>query len=255
MVIGRHVTFHEKSVLNRPKADETLNSEAEIEFESNPDLECSEHESIAESEGEFNDTLDQNANLDDIGDFKDNNHSIELDNAGSSNSHDTIGNCIGACKDNNHSANTDSIGDNGEQLLRRSERERRAPQRFGEWASNIAAQPNELFALCAQQFVENDPQSIEEAKQREDWPEWQKSIETEYESLIKNETWSLCDLPKNRKAISGKWVFKLKRKFNGEVDKYKARFVAKGFSQKQGFDFNETYAPVAKLPTLRILRM
>lgn len=253
MVIGRHVTFHEKSVLNRPRTDETSNSEAEIESESNPDLQCSDNESIVESEGEFNDTLDHNANLDGIGDFKDNNHSIELDNAGSSNSHGTIGNCIGACKDNNHSANTDSIGDNGEQSLRRSERERRAPQRFGEWASNIAAQPNELFALCAQQFVENDPQSIEEAKRREDWPEWQKAIETEYESLIKNETWSLCDLPKNRKAISGKWVFKLKRKFNGEVDKYKARFVAKGFSQKQGFDFNETYAPVAKLPTLRIL--
>lgn len=63
----------------------------------------------------------------------------------------------------------------------------------------------------------------------------------------------MCDIPKNRKAISCKWVFKFKRKANGDVEKYKARLVGRGCSQKAGFDYTETYAPVARLPTVRIL--
>ena len=62
----------------------------------------------------------------------------------------------------------------------------------------------------------------------------------------------LCDLPKGRETISNKWAFKLKLKANGEVDKYKARLVARGFTQEKGFDFNETYSPTVKRPTLRV---
>jgi len=101
--------------------------------------------------------------------------------------------------------------------------------------------------------VENDPLTIAEAKQRDDWSKWKEAIDNEYRSLMKNKTWTLCELPKGRETISCKWVFKLKRKVNGEVDKYKARLVARGFSQKFGFDYSETYAPVAKLVTLRVL--
>lgn len=69
----------------------------------------------------------------------------------------------------------------------------------------------------------------------------------------KNNMWTESVLPVGRKAISCKWVFKLKWKADGDIDKYKARLVARGFSQTQGFDYNETYAPVAKLTTLLIL--
>lgn len=79
------------------------------------------------------------------------------------------------------------------------------------------------------------------------------AIEEEYASLIKNGTWTLCNLPNGRKPISNKWIFKLKLKANDEIDKYKARLVARGFTQEKGFDFNETYSPTAKLVTFRVL--
>jgi hypothetical protein len=63
---------------------------------------------------------------------------------------------------------------------------------------------------------------------------------------LENGTWDIVDLPKGRKAIGSKWVFKKKRDEQGNVTKYKARFDAKGFTQKKGVDFNETFAPVVK---------
>lgn len=141
--------------------------------------------------------------------------------------------------------NTTNLIDDETERPRRSARNRQAPDRYGFKDAKVA--------LSAQEYVEDDPQSIDEAKERDDWPEWKTAIESEYTSLIKNGTWILCDLPKGRKTISSKWVFKLKRKANGEIDKYKARLVARGFTQKAGFDYTETYSPVAKLVTLRVI--
>lgn len=132
--------------------------------------------------------------------------------------------------------------DASRQLLRRSERERRPPERY---TAN--------FAFSAEQYVQNDPLTLREAKLRSDWKLWKIAVDNEYNSLMKNGTWTLCDLPLDRKAIQCKWVFKIKRKFDGSIDKYKARLCAKGYSQKKGFDYNETYAPVAKLTTFRVL--
>lgn len=233
LTIGRNVTFNEKPILRQSKEKETSGSEAVIESDSR-------------SEFDFGDGKSEHSvDLDDTGDIEEKFHSANEESIGNINSHGAKMDCTGNDKENINNAKMDGIGNISDENLRRSSREKKKPERYGE---SIAQ-----FALSAQQFVENDPQTIEEAKQRDDWPEWEKAIESEYKSLIKSGTWTLCELPKYRKAISGKWVFKLKRKSNGDVDKYKARFVAKGFSQKQGFDFNETYAPVAKLPTLRIL--
>lgn len=88
---------------------------------------------------------------------------------------------------------------------------------------------------------------------RDDWAHWKNAIDEEYSSLVENNTWMLCDLPKNRKVITCKWVFKLKRKSDNSIDKYKARLVAVGFAQEKGFDYNNTYAPTAKLTSLRVL--
>ncbi|GKD61280.1 ribonuclease H-like domain-containing protein, partial [Tanacetum coccineum] len=73
------------------------------------------------------------------------------------------------------------------------------------------------------------------------------------DTLYKNDTWEICDLPKDRKSIGGKWVFKIKYKSNGEIERYKARYVVKGYNQKEGIDFDETFSPVVKIVNVRCL--
>ena len=76
----------------------------------------------------------------------------------------------------------------------------------------------------------------------------------EIESLKKNETWFLCELPEGRKPVGCKWLYKVKTDEKGNVERYKARLVAKGYSQKFGEDYDRVFAPVVKQITLRILQ-
>lgn len=75
----------------------------------------------------------------------------------------------------------------------------------------------------------------------------------EYQSLMENRTWSLVPLPQGRSAIGCRWTYKLKHGADGTIQRYKARFVAKGYSQRPGLDFIETYAPVVKLDSFRAI--
>lgn len=75
----------------------------------------------------------------------------------------------------------------------------------------------------------------------------------ELRSIEKNETWQMVNLPSNKRAIDVKWIYKTKMKPNGEIAKYKVRLVAKGFLQQPGLDFNEIYAPVARIETVRLI--
>jgi len=78
-------------------------------------------------------------------------------------------------------------------------------------------------------------------------------MQEEYNSLMANNTWTLVPLPPSRKPVSCKWVFKIKQGVNGEVERYKARLVARGFTQTYGVDYNETFAPVAKFTSIRCI--
>jgi histone deacetylase 1/2 len=76
-----------------------------------------------------------------------------------------------------------------------------------------------------------EPQTVEEALNGEDAKKWEIAMQEEYDSLVVNNTWSLVPLPKGRKPISSKWVFKIKHGVDGEVERYKVRLVARSFSQ------------------------
>lgn len=98
-----------------------------------------------------------------------------------------------------------------------------------------------------------EPTSLSEAMQSSQANHWRVAMQEEYDSLIRNETWSLTQLPPNRTAIKTRWVFKVKEESDGSTTRFKARLVAKGFSQRPGIDFEETYSPVVKYDTLRVI--
>lgn len=97
------------------------------------------------------------------------------------------------------------------------------------------------------------PETYNEALNSPQAAEWNEAIQEELDALHKNNTWKLCDLPQDKSCVGSKWVFKIKYLSNGDVERFKARLCAKGYSQTEGTDFNETFAPTARYDTLRIL--
>ncbi|XP_042509245.1 cytochrome P450 71AU50-like [Macadamia integrifolia] len=98
---------------------------------------------------------------------------------------------------------------------------------------------------------EREPCTYQEACESSEAPQWRASMEEEMEALHKNKTWDLVNLPKGRKAIGCRQVYKLKIDTNENVERYKSRLVVKGYAQKSGIDFNEIFSPVVHLMTIR----
>jgi hypothetical protein len=82
-------------------------------------------------------------------------------------------------------------------------------------------------------------------------PNWRAAMEDEYGALMSNGTWELVSRPRNSNVITGKWIFTHKLRADGSFDRYKARWVLRGFTQRPGVDYDETFSPVVKPATVR----
>ncbi|KAJ0615698.1 putative RNA-directed DNA polymerase [Helianthus annuus] len=103
-----------------------------------------------------------------------------------------------------------------------------------------------VTALCSEQTPSTTQEALESR-------EWKEAMVTEMEALKKNDTWEKCALPPGKKPVGCRWVFSIKHKPDGTIERYKARLVAKGYTQTYGIDYSETFSPVAKIDTIRVL--
>lgn len=130
----------------------------------------------------------------------------------------------------------------------RVRREIKLPSKFDDY--DLVA-----YALAAAEDLDIDePKTIEEAKRSKYWKQWLKAMEEEMSSLDKTGTWQTVEKPEKKKIIGCKWVFKFKEGIPGvEEPRFKARLVAQGFSQVEGIDYTEVFAPVVKHVSIRIM--
>ncbi|WVZ59949.1 hypothetical protein U9M48_010030 [Paspalum notatum var. saurae] len=110
--------------------------------------------------------------------------------------------------------------------------------------------PRDLEAQLHLACDDGEPRSFAEAERH---AAWRAAMQSEMDAVETNRTWELADLPRGHRAITLKWVFKLKRDEAGAIIKHKARLVAHGFVQQEGIDFDDAFAPVARMESVRLL--
>lgn len=120
-------------------------------------------------------------------------------------------------------------------------------------SDRIANKTQRTYNFCAMEYVSDDPETVKKAMQSEFSDEWKAAMHEEVELLKANKTWVLTNLPPGENAVKSKWVFKTKRNGEGKAVRWRARLVAKGFSQREGLDYGETFAPVVRYDSLRYL--
>nr|GFC84883.1 retrovirus-related Pol polyprotein from transposon TNT 1-94 [Tanacetum cinerariifolium] len=136
------------------------------------------------------------------------------------------------------------------QLVRdREPRTRTKPLRFRD-ESNMAAY---AFTVAEEEDT-HEPLTYQEAVACEDSSKWKAAMKEEMDSLRKNKTWELVDPQAGQKLVTCKWLFKIKEWIEGvQKPRYKARLVARGFTQRAGIDYNEVFSPIVRHTSIRVI--
>ena len=129
-------------------------------------------------------------------------------------------------------------------------RTRKQTERF---ESADVAVDNESCYIASLTSDFDEPGSFKQALNGDDSFKWKEAMNDEFESLLKNKTWELVPRPSDQKVIGCRWVYKIKRGLDGSITRHKARLVARGYSQTEGIDYDEVFAPVAHSATIRTL--
>lgn len=106
---------------------------------------------------------------------------------------------------------------------------------------------------CAMLAISKEPKSYEQAIQSDDHEQWERAMNEEYDSLIKNRAWILVKTPVDQRVIDNRWIYKVKENPDGSINRYKARLVVRGFTQEYGIDYHETFSPVVKYTSIRMI--
>ena len=109
-----------------------------------------------------------------------------------------------------------------------------------------------ILELCSFDcdILDQEPTSYEEVVQKKEWVE---AMTEEYQSIMKNNVRDIVPKPEGKSVVSSRWIYKIKHAIDRSIEKYKARLVARGFSQKEGIDYEETFAPIARYTSIRAI--
>ena len=118
---------------------------------------------------------------------------------------------------------------------KREVKESRAPERFSSYMAQVTS------------LRDTVPDTYEEASAHQ---VWRDAMMEEYNSIMKNEVWEVVPRPEGKSVVTSKWLYKIKHATDGSIEKFKARFVARGFSQVEGVDYDETFAPMARFSSI-----
>jgi hypothetical protein len=113
------------------------------------------------------------------------------------------------------------------------------PRRYDDFVSSFSLSTNDDEPSCYQEAVKGSKSD-----------KWKQPMKDEMKALERNVTWDLVELPRERKIVGCKWVYKLKKDVDDKVERYKARLVEKGYSQKEGIDFHDIFSPFVKIVSI-----
>lgn len=157
--------------------------------------------------------------------------------------------------DSRISKENEEMKENNEVPSSRPVRQVRPPVKFSDYDIGYQAhrsEANSAFA-CLTEAVSEElaPTNFDEAVKCRDSDKWLSAMEEEMKAFEDNETWDLVSLPPGKRAIDNRWVLRIKNKCDGSLERYRARLVARGVFQRAGFDYDETFSPVARYDAIR----